>query len=132
MRRSLRARGAGKGLEAFHVRRALARVRPFGDPPLAKGNVMPALSACRKKPLLLLVGAALLSTAGCALVPAAVSQTEENAAQIAVASAERTICRDLPIGTWLRLYGTSAERLGGWQQLCAHPVAMPAIRISDQ
>ncbi|NMQ05284.1 hypothetical protein E4Q08_08370 [Candidatus Accumulibacter phosphatis] len=84
---------------------------------------MSARFAC--KPLL--IGAALLATSGCALVPAHVSQIEENLAQTIVASAERTICRDLPIGTWLRLYGASAERLDGWQKLCTHPVATPAL-----
>lgn len=83
--------------------------------------------ARRKKLLLVLGSAALLALSGCALAPALVNQIEENAAQVIVASAERTICRDLPIGTWLRLYGASAERTSGWQKLCAHPVAMPAI-----
>lgn len=88
---------------------------------------MPALFAGQKKPLLVLVGAALLAPSGCALAPAYVNQIEETVTQVVVASAERTICRDLPIGAWLRLYGASAERTSGWQKLCAHPVAMPAI-----
>lgn len=71
--------------------------------------------------------AVLLATAGCALLPASVGQIQETFAQVVVASAERTICRDLPIGTWLRLYSGSADRRDGWQKLCAHPVETPVL-----
>ncbi len=66
---------------------------------------------------------------GCSLLPAQYSAIEEGAAQIAVQSSERTICRDLPIGAWIKLYGASASRLNGWQEICFNPVTTP---LNDQ
>jgi hypothetical protein len=61
----------------------------------------------------------------CSLVPQNVSAVQEGIAQTVVQSSERTICRDIPIGTWLRLYGANADRLKGWQALCFNPVTAP-------
>lgn len=67
----------------------------------------------------------LAALAGCSLMPARYSQLEEGAAQVAVQSSERTICRDIPIGTWTRLYGTNPERVKGWQAICFNPITTP-------
>lgn len=76
--------------------------------------------------LLLLFGMPLLLVlSGCSLVPQRMSAVEEGVAQTVVQSSERTICRDIPIGTWLRLYGANADRLKGWQALCFNPVTAP-------
>lgn len=77
-----------------------------------------------KKTLLVLAVASAL--AGCSLLPASVDAFEEQAANVIVASSERTICRNIPIGTWMRHYGSSAERRAAWEGLCAKPVATPA------
>jgi hypothetical protein len=61
----------------------------------------------------------------CSLMPQNVSAVQEGVAQTVVQSSERTICRDIPIGTWLRLYGANADRLKGWQALCFNPVTAP-------
>jgi hypothetical protein len=63
---------------------------------------------------------------GCALLPASVDAFEEQAANAVVASAERTICRNIPIGTWMRHYGHSAESRAAWNALCAKPATAPA------
>jgi hypothetical protein len=73
----------------------------------------------------LLAMSALVVLSACSLVPQRISAVEEGVAQTAVQSSERTICRDIPIGTWLRLYGASADRLKGWQSLCFNPVTAP-------
>jgi len=66
-----------------------------------------------------------MALSACSLMPAHVNAVEEGVAQTAVQSSERTICRDIPIGTWLRLYGANADRLKGWQGLCFNPVTAP-------
>lgn len=76
--------------------------------------------------LLLLLGLPLfVALSGCSLVPQRISAVEEGMAQTVVQSSERAICRDIPIGTWLRLYGANADRLKGWQALCFNPVTAP-------
>ncbi|QJD91820.1 hypothetical protein HH213_18020 [Duganella dendranthematis] len=67
----------------------------------------------------------LVVLSACSLVPQNVSAVQEGVAQTVVQSSERTICRDIPIGTWLRLYGANADRLKGWQALCFNPVTAP-------
>lgn len=62
---------------------------------------------------------------GCSLMPAQYSKLEEGVAQTVVQSSERAICRDIPIGTWMRLYGTSDQRVKGWQAICFNPVMAP-------
>jgi hypothetical protein len=69
--------------------------------------------------------AAMLLLAGCSLLPAQYSALEDGAAQIAVQSSERAICRDLPVGAWIKLYGASVSRLQGWQDLCFNPIVTP-------
>ena len=82
------------------------------------GHAHPALLAA-----IALCGVMVLSA--CSLMPQHVNAVEEGIAQTAVQSSERTICRDIPIGTWLRLYGANADRLKGWQGLCFNPVTAP-------
>lgn len=67
----------------------------------------------------------LMALSACSLMPQRINAVEEGMAQTAVQSSERTICRDIPIGTWLRLYGASVDRLKGWQGLCFNPVTAP-------
>lgn len=66
-----------------------------------------------------------VGVSACSMLPVSVSQIEESVAQAAVQSSERTICRNIPVGTWLRLYASSPERLAGWQALCYNQVAAP-------
>lgn len=61
----------------------------------------------------------------CSMLPAAVDVAEETAATAVVQSAERTICRNIPIGTWRRLYGSNPVRAQAWRDLCANPVETP-------
>lgn len=68
---------------------------------------------------------ALAALAGCSMLPAAVSTAEETAADVVVASAERTICRNIPIGTWRRNYGANPVRAEAWRALCNNPVGAP-------
>jgi|GEM_PF-5728839 len=90
-------------------------------PPLnpQAGCAMPSMMLT----LVCLVAVAMLSA--CSLMPANFGHVEEGAAQAVVQSSERAICRDIPIGTWMRLYGTSADRVKGWQSLCFNPVTAP-------
>lgn len=74
----------------------------------------------------LLVLALLVGLAGCSMLPAAVDVAEETAATAVVQSAERTICRNIPVGTWRRLYGSNPVRAKAWRDLCANPVETPA------
>src|SRR5471030_1012904 len=75
--------------------------------------------------LLFVAAAAAMVLSACSLAPQRMSAVEEGIAQTAVQSSERTICRDIPIGTWMRLYGTSADRVKGWQAICFNPVTAP-------
>lgn len=75
-----------------------------------------------KKLFVILICAAL---AGCAMLSATVSKGQEDVMDIVVASAERTICRDIPIGTWKRLYGSNPVRAKAWRDLCSNPVELP-------
>lgn len=61
----------------------------------------------------------------CSLLPAAVDQAEQTAATALVASSERTICRDIPVGTWARLYGANPARREAWRALCAPALDVP-------
>src|SRR5471032_2376385 len=90
-------------------------------PPLnpQAGCAMPSMMVT----LMCLAAVAMLSA--CSLMPANFGHVEEGAAQAVVQSSERTICRDIPIGTWMRLYGTSADRIKGWQAICFNPVTAP-------
>lgn len=74
----------------------------------------------------ILVLALLATLAGCSMLPAAVDVAEEAATTAVVQSAERTICRNIPIGTWRRLYGSNPVRAQAWRELCANPVETPA------
>lgn len=73
----------------------------------------------------ILAVALLASLSACSLIPANISHLEETVAQTAVQSSERTICRNIPVGTWLRLYANNQERLNGWQLLCNNQVGAP-------
>lgn len=75
--------------------------------------------------MLLLVVASALAMSACSLLPGNFNKIEEGVAQTVVQSSERTICRDIPVGTWLRLYGTSSDRVKGWQALCFNPITAP-------
>ncbi len=77
----------------------------------------------KNKMLIALLAAAL---SGCSLLPASVDLAEQAAATAVVQSAERTICRNIPIGTWRRLYGSNPARAKAWRDLCANPVETPA------
>jgi len=70
--------------------------------------------------------AVLAALAACSLLPATVDVAEEAAATAVVQSAERTICRNIPVGTWRRLYGSNPVRAQAWRDLCANPVETPA------
>lgn len=76
-----------------------------------------------KKLIVLLTALGCLSA--CSLLPVAVDRAEERAADVVVDSSERTICRNIPIGTWMRRYGSSVERIQAWQALCANKTATP-------
>ena len=67
--------------------------------------------------------AALLS--GCSLLPAAVGEVERQAADAVVESSERTLCVLIPVGTWMRHYGSSPERRAAWKALCSPTVEAP-------
>lgn len=69
--------------------------------------------------------AALLALSGCSMLPAAVNAYEVKAADAVVDSSERTICRDIPVGTWVRRYGASTERTDAWRKLCSDRGATP-------
>jgi len=73
--------------------------------------------------VLALVAAAL---SACSMLPGAVDAAEEAATTAMVQSAERTICRNIPVGTWRRLYGSNPVRAQAWRELCANPVEIPA------
>ena len=62
---------------------------------------------------------------GCSMIPPKWSAVEDGAAQVTVQSSERAICRDLPIGPWIKLYGMNPSRLQGWQDLCFNPIVTP-------
>nr|WP_315400074.1 hypothetical protein [uncultured Duganella sp.] len=97
------------------------KVAADAQPPSVKkqaGFAQPALLA-------VMALSALLALSACSLVPQRMSAVQEGMAQTVVQSSERTICRDIPIGTWLRLYGANADRLKGWQSLCFNPVTAP-------
>lgn len=68
---------------------------------------------------LVFVAALAVILAGCSLLPASIDQAEETAATAMVQSSERTICRNVPVGTWMRLYGSNAARRDAWRALCA-------------
>ena len=96
---------------------------PTAAPPGQTGFALPALP--RLLLVLVVAGLALPFLGGCSLMPASWNKLEEGAAQTVVASSERTICRDIPIGTWMRLYGSSSDRVKGWQAICGNPVSAP-------
>lgn len=75
-----------------------------------------------KKIVLLL---AFVALAGCSLLPQSVSSAQEGAATAIVESSERVICRDIPVGTWLRMYGNNAERMRAWRSLCIAATVSP-------
>lgn len=75
-----------------------------------------------KKALLIVT---LFALTGCSLLPQAVSSAQEGAATAIVESSERVICRDIPIGTWLRMYSNSEQRLQAWRGLCIAAKASP-------
>lgn len=68
---------------------------------------------------------AAMALAGCSLMSPTVDKIEAGAMQTVVQSAERTICRDLPIGAWMSNYGTNADRVKGWQAICFNPIKAP-------
>lgn len=106
------------GFLGFLVRDLLPRVTGDAAAPADKqgGHALPTL-------LGVLALVALL--AGCSLMPQRINDIEQGVAQTAVQSAERTVCRDIPIGTWLRLYAGNPERIKGWQAICGNPVISP-------
>lgn len=73
----------------------------------------------------ILVLALVVTLSGCSMLPAAVNVAEGTAATAVVQSAERTICRNIPVGTWRRLYGSNPVRAQAWRELCANPVEIP-------
>ena len=62
---------------------------------------------------------------GCSLLNANVRQYESDIGQTIVQSAERTVCKDIPIGIWLEQYGSNPRRLQGWQSICGSPIQNP-------
>lgn len=75
---------------------------------------------------ILILPALALTLAGCSLLPASVEKFEETAATALVESSERTLCRNIPVGTWMRLYGANAARREAWRALCTTAQATPA------
>lgn len=100
---------------------------PAADVPPAPSTPSINRQAGFARPIMLpLLALSMLTVlAACSLAPVRINALEEGVAQTAVQSSERTICRDIPIGTWLRLYGASVDRLRGWQSLCFNPVTAP-------
>lgn len=84
------------------------------------------LFAGRNALLLLFIAAGITQLSGCSMLPAAVDQAEETAATAMVQSSERTICRNIPVGTWMRMYGTNAARREAWRALCTTVQTTPA------
>ena len=76
---------------------------------------------------LVLMAAVLLS--GCATI----ANKEMQAAQVLIASeaqsAESLICKMLPIGTWMVMYGSSPARADGWAKICNPPTVAPAVPL---
>jgi hypothetical protein len=77
-----------------------------------------------KKITVLLIS--MLALSGCSLLSPTVNQFEETAATAVVESSERTLCRNIPVGTWMRMYGSNAERMHAWQLLCTNKAVTPA------
>lgn len=78
------------------------------------------------KKSLLIASLLAVAASGCSLLPASVERFEETAANALVESSERTICRNIPVGTWMRLYGANAARREAWRALCTTAQATPA------
>ena len=74
---------------------------------------------------LLLTCFLIMAMSGCSLIGANIRQYESDAGQVVVQSAERTVCKDIPIGIWLEQYGSNPRRLQGWQSICGNPVQNP-------
>src|ERR1019366_4403749 len=72
-----------------------------------------------------LAGLMLFALSGCSLLSATIGQYEKDGGQIIVQSAERTVCKDIPIGIWLDQYGSNPTRLAGWQAICGNPIQNP-------
>lgn len=111
------------GMATGTIGLALRDMKAASDAPQPATNKQAGFA----RPTLLAVIAlsTLVALSACSLVPQNVSAVQEGMAQTVVQSSERTICRDIPIGTWLRLYGANADRLKGWQALCFNPVTAP-------
>lgn len=111
------------GMATGTIGLALRDMKAAADAPPPASNRQAGFARPALLAVMALVTLAALSA--CSLVPQRMSAVEEGMAQTVVQSSERTICRDIPIGTWLRLYGANADRLKGWQALCFNPVTAP-------
>ena len=111
------------GMATGTIGLALRDMKAVADAPLPAINKQGGFA--RPALLAVMTLSALAALSACSLVPQRMSAVQEGVAQTVVQSSERTICRDIPIGTWLRLYGANADRLKGWQALCFNPVTAP-------
>lgn len=78
---------------------------------------------------LVLMAAVLIS--GCATI----ANKELQVAQVLIASeaqsAESLLCKMLPIGTWMAMYGSSPARADGWAKICNPPTVAPAVPVGS-
>ncbi len=77
----------------------------------------------RRIPLLL--AAILLS--GCLPEAQSIKDRGADVADTALDTSEWHICRAASVGSVLRRYGTSAERMAAWRALCLPPTDSPLI-----
>jgi len=76
---------------------------------------------------LLGVAATVAALSGCSMFGGAMEAQQRAAMDVVVDSSERVLCRDIPVGTWMRRYGSNTERREAWRLLCAPPSAIPMV-----
>lgn len=62
---------------------------------------------------------------GCATVVDKEMQVAQALIASEAQSAENLICKMIPIGTWMVMYGNSPARADGWSKICNAPSASP-------
>lgn len=75
--------------------------------------------------ILAYVAAVLLALGGCSTIASKEMQLAQYLLASEIQSAEDMICKFIPMNTWRRLYGISADRAEGWNKLCNAASFMP-------
>lgn len=70
---------------------------------------------------------AALVLAGCSTILNAEMKVAQTILDSEIQSAETVICKFIPMSTWQRLYGTSADRAEGWSKLCNTAAFLPKV-----